>query len=54
MTSKEPSRRQILVSMSLTNVSKFMVLFSKYITNINRALKDIKSNIMADFMKENQ
>ena len=40
--------------MSLTNTSKFMVLSNKYIANINRALKDIKSNIIADFIKADQ
>ena len=54
MTSKRPSRRQVLISMSLTNTSKFMVLSSKHIANINRALKDIKSDIIANLIKADQ
>jgi len=52
--SKEPLRKQVLISISSTNVSKFIILSRKYITNINRALKNIKSNIMADFIKADQ
>jgi len=39
--------------MSLTNVEKFIVLSGKHIANINRALKDIKSDIIADFIQAN-
>ena len=54
MTTKEPSRRQVLVPMSLINSSKFMVSSSHYIANINRALKDIKSNTLANFIYVDQ
>ena len=54
MTTKEPSRRQVLVPMSLINSSKFMVSSSHYIANINRALKDIKSNTLANFIHVDQ
>ena len=37
--------------MNLTNLNKFIVLFCKYITNINRTFKDIKSNAMANFIQ---
>ena len=50
MTSKRLLRRQVLVFISLSNLMKFMVLFCKHVVNINRALKDIKSDIMADFI----
>jgi len=36
--------------MSLNNANKFMSNSSSYVTNINRALKNIKSDIMADFI----
>ena len=49
-TKKKPSRRQILVSMSSSNSAKIMAISSKYITNINRVLKIIKSDVMADFI----
>jgi len=50
MTTKKPSRRQILVSMSSSNSAKIMAISSKHITNINRVLKIIKSDVMADFI----
>jgi len=36
--------------MSIDNKTKFMEMFGIYITNINRTLKNIKSDIMADFI----
>ena len=53
MTTKSSLRRQILVSMSLDNMNKIMILSNKYVTNINRALKDIKLEVMADFICTN-
>ena len=50
MTSIGLLRRQVLVPMSQSNSSKFMVLSCKHIVNINRALKDIKSDTMANFI----
>ena len=47
---KSPSRKQILVLMSPNSSDKFIVLSSKHIANINRALKDIKSDVIADFI----
>ena len=51
ITMKDPSRKQVLMSMSLVNSKKFMVLFCKHVTNINRALKNIKSDIMVDYIR---
>ena len=53
MTTKSSLRRQILVSMSLNNMNKIMILSNKYVTNINRALKDIKLEVIADFICTN-
>jgi len=50
ITTKESSRQQVLVSISLAKLTKFIVLYSKHIANINSALKDIKLDIMADFI----
>jgi len=50
MTTKRLSRRQVLVLMSLVNSSKFIVLSNKHMFNISRALKKIKSDIMANFI----
>ena len=50
MIIKSPSRRQVIIPISTNNISKFMSLSSKHISNINRALKNIKSEIMANFV----
>jgi len=50
MTIKRPSRRQVLVLMSFNNTSKFIVLSNKHIANINRTLKNIKLEIIANFI----
>ena len=39
--------------MSLTNVEKFIVLSGKHVANINRTFKDIKSDIITDFIQAN-
>ena len=39
--------------MNSVNISKFVSLSGKHITNINRALKNIKSNIFANFVCAN-
>ena len=36
---------------SSNNSEKFMVLSNKHVANINRALKDIKSDVMTDFIR---
>ena len=50
MTSKGPSQKQVIVLMSVENTKYFIRKSSFYIININRALKGIKSNIMANFI----
>ena len=50
MTTKGFLRKQIIIQMSSNNSEKIMAMLSKYIANINRALKDIKSDVMADFL----
>ena len=47
---KSLSRKQIIVLISSNNLEKFMILFNKYVANINRALKDIKSGVIANFI----
>jgi len=47
---KDPSRRQVIIPMSSNNFQKFMSLLNKHVFNINRVLKDIKLDIMADFI----
>ena len=47
---KGPSRKQIIISISLQISRRIMVKLNKHITNINRTLKDIKSDVVADFI----
>ena len=55
MTTKSFLRKQIIIQMSSNDSEKIVAMSSKYIANINRALKDIKSDIMADFLwKDNK
>jgi len=49
MTIKSSSLKQIIVPMGKNNINKFIALSSNYITNINRALKNIKLDIMTDY-----
>ena len=49
MTMKGPLRKQVIVPMSNENKAKFMESSSVHITSLNRALKDIKSEVIADF-----
>jgi len=49
MTTKGPLRKQIIVLMGNDNKTKFMALSSNYIANLNKALKNIKLDIIADY-----
>jgi len=44
------SRKQVIIFMSNKNKAKFMESSSIYITNLNRALKNIKLEVMANFI----
>ena len=50
MTIKRPSRKQVIIPISLDNANNFVKESSIHITNINRALKNIKLDVMADFI----
>ena len=50
MTTKCPSYKQIIISMSNEIARKYPKDVSMYIISINCVLKTIKSNIMADFI----
>ena len=50
MTTKGPSRKQVIVPMSSDNKIKFMEDSSNYVANLNRALKSIKLEVMVDFI----
>ena len=49
ITTKRLSRKQIIVPMNINNRTQFMKESSAHIANINRALKNIKSEVVADF-----
>jgi len=49
ITTKGPSRKQVIIPISNDNKSKFMASSSMHIANLNSILKNIKSEIMANF-----
>jgi len=53
MTTKDPSYKQIIVSIGSENINKFMASLDDYISNLNYALKSIKSNTIIDFIHSN-
>ena len=50
ITMKGPLRKQLIVPISKDYVNNIMVSANEYVTNINKALKNVKSNIMVDFI----
>jgi len=48
---KGSSKKQIIIPLSLKNRNKFIERSSSYITYLNKMLKSIKSEIMADFVQ---
>jgi len=50
MTTKDPSRKQVIIPMNNDIAKEFIKNSSSHIANINRALKTIKSNTIADFI----
>ena len=54
ITMKGLFHKQVIIPMSNDNKTKFMLDLSSHIININRALKNIKSEIKADFVWSKQ
>jgi len=50
MTTKGPSRKQIIIPMSSDNMNKFMKNSSLHIANINQSLRNSKSEVLVDFI----
>ena len=50
MITKRLSRKQVIVLMNVKNKFSFMKESSAHVANINRALKNVKLEIMADFI----
>ena len=53
MTTKGPSQKQIIIPMSSDNSQKIMTTSEEHIANQNCALKDIKSDIVINFIWTN-
>jgi len=51
ITTKGLSRKQVIVLMNNVNKKNFMEESSTYITNMNRALKNIKTKVIVDFIQ---
>ena len=51
MTTKGPSRKQVIIPMGTNNAERVMVQSNMYVANINRLLKDIKSEVLVDFIQ---
>ena len=51
MTTRSPSRNQVIVSIYDINKKFFMEKSSAYVTNMNRVLKNIKIEIMVNFVQ---
>ena len=50
MTTKDLSRKQVINPMNNANKRNFIKKSSVHITNINRTLKNIKTEVMVDFI----
>ena len=50
MTTKGPSRKQLIVLMNSKNNNNFMKNSTTYIVNINRLLKNAKSEVLVDYI----
>ena len=50
MTTKSSSRKQVIIPINDTNKKNFIKESSVHVTNINKALKNIKTEIMVNFV----
>jgi len=50
MTTKGPSRKQVIIPIGKDNISNFMKNSSSHVFNINRSLRNAKSEILVDFI----
>jgi len=53
MTTKEPSRKQVIIPISKNNSNIIVSQANVHISNINRLLKDMKSEVLANFICSN-
>ena len=54
ITTKGSLQKQIIILMGNDNKTRFMALFSSHITNLNRVLKNIKLDIVVDYIYPEQ
>jgi len=50
MTTKEPLHKQVIIPMGNENIAKFMKNSAIHFTNLNRNLKNAKSEVLVDFI----
>ena len=50
MTMKGLSRKHVIIPISNDNITKFMKNSLVHVANINRALRNVKSEVLADFI----
>ena len=51
MTTKSPSRKQVIISISKDNIDVFMKNSSLYVANINRQLCNVKSEVLINYIQ---
>ena len=51
ITTKEPSRKQTIIPMSSDNINVIILYANKHISNMNRLLKNIKSDVLANYIQ---
>jgi len=50
MTTRGPLHKQIIIPMSIYNANKFMSASSEHVSNFNRSLRNIKSDLSVNFI----
>ena len=50
MTTKSPLRKQVIILMGKDNISNFIKNSSLHVSNINRSLRNVKSEVLVDFI----
>ena len=50
MTTKEPFKKQVIIPMTIDNNNIFMRNSTTYVANINRLLKNTKSEVLVNYI----
>jgi len=51
MTTKGPSRKQVIIPMNRENINSFMKSLSLHVANLNRLLHNTKSEVLTDYIR---